>query len=52
MMTGALIGTTGLLAPHGIEVIAWGYLIVAGLTQTSFAMPALMAAFRPKLLKA
>lgn len=52
IMTTALITMTALLAPHGIEVIAWGYLIVAGLTQTAFAAPALMAAFRPTPLKA
>ena len=52
IMTTALITTTALLAPHSIEVIAWGYLIVAGLTQTAFAAPALIAAFRPNLVKA
>lgn len=51
VMTTALIGTTALLAPHGIEVIAWGYLVVASLTQTAFAAPILIAVFRPKLLK-
>lgn len=52
IMTTALIITTAILAPHGIEVIAWGYLIVAGLTQTVFAAPALLAAFHSKPLKA
>lgn len=52
IMTLALITTTAVLAPHGVEVIAWGYLVVASLTQTVFAAPALLAAFQPKLLKA
>ena len=52
IMTAALITTTALLAPYGIEIIAWGYLIVAALTQTAFATPALITAFRPNTVKA
>ncbi|MBK5925903.1 oligosaccharide flippase family protein [Rhodobaculum claviforme] len=51
VMTVALIATTAALAPHGILAIAWGYLVVAGLTQVVFAAPALVAAFRPRPLE-
>lgn len=50
-MTAALIATTAVLAPRGLETIAWGYLIVAGVTQIGFAAPTLIAAFRPILPK-
>jgi PST family polysaccharide transporter len=47
VITAALIATTAALAPHGLEAIAWGYLLVAALTQTGFAAPALRAVLRP-----
>lgn len=45
VMTVALIGTIVLLAPHGLVIIAWGYLGVVSLTQIGFAAPAIRAAF-------
>ena len=51
VMTVALILTTALLAPYGLEVIAWGYLVVAGSTQIAFAAPAIWAAYSLKPMK-
>lgn len=38
-MTAALMGSTALLAPFGIEAIAWGYLAVASLGQIAASLP-------------
>ena len=48
-MTVALLASTWLLAPHGIEAIAWGYLAVSTVIQVAASLPLLIA---PKSRKA
>ena len=40
-LTASLILSTVLLAPHGIEAIAWGYLAVTGIIQVAASLPLL-----------
>lgn len=42
-ITGALAVSTWLLAPHGIEAIAWGYLAVTTILQIAASLPLLMS---------
>lgn len=41
-MTVSLLMSTWLLAPHGIEAIAWGYLIVATVVQVAASLPLIL----------
>jgi PST family polysaccharide transporter len=41
-----LIGSTVLLAPHGLVATAWGYLAVSTFVQIAASLPALRAAFQ------
>ncbi|MDV7144010.1 oligosaccharide flippase family protein [Tropicimonas sp. TH_r6] len=51
-MTVALIANTALMAPHGLEALAWGYLAVATITQLGAALRPLATALKPKLVEA
>ncbi|MEC7762638.1 MAG: oligosaccharide flippase family protein [Pseudomonadota bacterium] len=48
IMALALLGSTVLMAPHGLVAIATGYLVTATLTQLALSLPALSAAFGPR----
>ena len=48
LMATALLGSTAVMAPHGLAAIATGYLITATLTQLALSLPALVAAFAPR----
>ncbi len=41
-----VIAATALLAPHGLEAVAWAQLAVATVVQLAAAAPAVRAAFR------
>lgn len=47
LLTAALMANTVLMAPQGLEAIAWGYLTTACLVMTWLARPALGTAFSP-----
>ena len=51
-MTVALIANTALMAPYGLEALAWGYLAVATITQLVAAMRPLATALKPNLVEA
>lgn len=51
-MTLALVANTALMAPYGLEALAWGYLAVATITQLGAAFPTLANALKPKLAEA
>ncbi|MEM8729129.1 MAG: oligosaccharide flippase family protein [Pseudomonadota bacterium] len=45
----ALMANTIVMAPYGLEAMAWGYLAVSTFTQLGAALPPLSAALKPKL---
>lgn len=51
LLTAAMIANTALLAPQGLEAVAWGYLATSALVMTWLSRPALGTAFSP-LMKA
>ncbi|WP_068116381.1 oligosaccharide flippase family protein [Tropicimonas marinistellae] len=52
VMTLALIANTALMAPYGLEALAWGYLAVATITQLGAALLPLVTALKPHLVEA
>lgn len=48
IMALALLGSTIVMAPHGLVAIATGYLVTAAITQLTLSLPALVAAFVPR----
>lgn len=51
VVTLALIANTVLMIPHGLIAVAWGYLIIATVTQIGAAVPTLASAFRNPIAK-
>ena len=51
VVTLALVANTVLMIPHGLTAVAWGYLIIATVTQIGAAVPTLASAFRNPIAK-